>query len=55
MRDRFKSAYGNSKMMINAWSRLILKKKLNQGKVSISMSPGRCKTDMRKTGGVHTA
>lgn len=52
----YKSAYGTSKMMLNAWSRFILayplpnmhRKQLKNGQSVISMSPGHCKTDMGK-------
>jgi NAD(P)-dependent dehydrogenase (short-subunit alcohol dehydrogenase family) len=41
-----KSAYGTSKMMLNAWARFILKKQLKDNQVVICMSPGHCQTDM---------
>jgi carbonyl reductase 1 len=44
------SAYGTSKLLLNAWSRFILKRQLKPNQVSIAMSPGWCKTDM---GGVN--
>lgn len=33
-------------MLLNAWSRFILKRKLKSGQASIVMSPGHCQTDM---------
>jgi hypothetical protein len=42
-------------MLLNAWSRFVLKRKLKPGQVSIAMSPGHCETDMGGPGAVHSA
>lgn len=40
------SAYATSKMMLNAYSRFVLRKELKPNQLSVAMSPGHCKTDM---------
>lgn len=42
-------------MLINAWSRFILKRKLKPTQISISMSPGQCRTEMGVPGATHSA
>lgn len=42
-------------MMLNAWSRFVLKRKLKPGQVSIVVSPGHCETDMGGKGAKHSA
>lgn len=42
-------------MLLNAWSRLVIKRKLKQGQVSIAMSPGHCVTDMGGKEAANTA
>ena len=42
-------------MMLNAWSRFVLKRKLKPSQVSIVMSPGHCATDMGGQGAMHSA
>ncbi len=42
-------------MMLNAWSRFILKRKLKDNQISIAMSPGHCKTDMGGPAAVNSA
>ena len=33
-------------MLLNAWSRFVIRRKMKPGQVSIAMSPGHCVTDM---------
>ena len=57
MEDWFKSSYGTSKMLINAWSRFIMKRKMaeiNKNQRSIVMSPGYCRTDMGGADGTYS-
>ncbi len=42
-------------MMLNAWSRFVIKRKLKQGQISIAMSPGHCLTDMGGENAAHSA
>lgn len=50
-----KSVYGTSKMMLNAWSRFVLKRKLKPTQFTIVMSPGHCVTDMGGPEAAHSA
>ncbi len=42
-------------MLLNAWSRFVIKRKLKPGQASIAMSPGHCATDMGGEAAMHTA
>ncbi len=42
-------------MLLNAWSRFVLQRKLKPGQVAIAMSPGWCETDMGGKGATHSA
>jgi len=42
-------------LLLNAWSRYVLNKKLSKGQVSICMSPGHCQTDMGGQHAVHSS
>jgi hypothetical protein len=44
-----------SKMMLNAWSRFVLKRKLKPTQSTIVMSPGHCVTDMGGPEAAHSA
>jgi hypothetical protein len=42
-------------MLLNAWSRFVIRRKLKPGQASIAMSPGHCETDMGGKGAKHSA
>lgn len=42
-------------MMLNAYSRFILKRKLKEGQLSVAMTPGHCQTDMGTSGAIRTS
>ena len=46
MDDWYLEAYGTSKMLLNSWSRWILRRYLAEGQMGVCVTPGFCATPM---------